>query len=97
MKRYSDFLNENVNNHYQIGQILMLKDLKRKKGNGEEIIVNGPGEILSIEKEGDDIRYKVNVDMKMDYESTYGSKWVEDNTQWYILHNRDKQFYELIK
>lgn len=94
MKKFGEFLNESKINHFQIGQMLMLNGLKRKKGNGDEVIVDGPGEIIEISKSGTDIRYTVLVNMKMDYQSPYGEKWSRDTVEWYVLHNRDKDFYK---
>ncbi len=45
--------------HYFVRQNIEVKDIIRKQGGGEEVVINGVGVIKSISDFGDDIAYEV--------------------------------------
>lgn len=76
--------------HYFIDQCIEVKGLKRKLGNGAQIVISEIGIIRSISKIREDIAYNVEFPIKMEHKARNGGKnWTTPTCEFTVLHTED--------
>lgn len=83
--------------HYFINDTIVVSNLIRKQGDGEEIIINGKGVIKQIRQQGNDIAYDVEFDITMTHRSPYGKAWTTDKNTFTLLHKRDSKHITIME
>ena len=81
---------KNIIEHYFVGQQMEVEGIKRKQGDGKEIIINETGTIESIRRWPDgDVAYEVEFLISLEHSSPYGKKWTTDKNSFNVFHKKD--------